>query len=81
MKFTDAKSALNWMLNHPLKGLYNEYGNYYLWGPYSNTIEYWHFLGDWEDEDGNLYPGDWDMDRWSADEFLELNKVELESQD
>lgn len=65
MKYTNAKDALNWMLNNPLKKLYDQYGNYYLWGPYSNVIEH-HYEVDIEN-------WIWDMDRINADEFLEYN--------
>jgi len=82
MKFNNSKEALNWLVNNPDKRLYvDEYGNYVIWGSYSNIIEYWHFLGDYEDEDGNLYPGDWDMDRMSADEFIkEYDNVKLSTE-
>lgn len=69
-RFDNPQDALNWMLNHPLEKLYDEYGNYYLFGPYSNIIEYWYYYGDSEDENGNLIPGDWDYDKISCDQFL-----------
>ena len=82
MVYNNSKDALNWLINHPLEKLYvDEYGNYVIWGPYSNIIEYWHFLGDWEDEDGNLYPGDWDFERLSIDEFLKEYENEKLSND
>lgn len=28
------------LINHPIEKLYNQYGNFYLWGPYLNVIEY-----------------------------------------
>lgn len=65
MKFNSSKEALNWMLNNPLKKLYDQYGNYYLWGPYSNVIEY-HYEVDIEN-------WIWDMDRITVDEFLEYD--------
>lgn len=65
MKFNSSKEALNWMLNNPLKKLYDQYGNYYLWGPYSNVIEY-HYEVDIEN-------WIWDMDRITIDEFLEYD--------
>lgn len=73
MKFNKAQDALNWLINNPLKKLYDEYANYYVLIPNSNIIEYYHNLGDWEDEDGNFYPGDWDFDRINIDEFLEYD--------
>lgn len=65
MKYINAKDALNWMLNNPLKELYDQYGNYYLWGPYSNVIEY-HYEVDIEN-------WIWDMNRITVDEFLEYD--------
>jgi len=66
MIFENSKDALNWMVNHPLEKLYvDEYGNYVIWGPYSNVVEYWHYIGD---EDEGYDP--WDFDRLSSDEFL-----------
>jgi hypothetical protein len=65
MKYTNAKDALNWLVNHPLEKLYDQYGNFYLWGPYSNVIEY-HYEIDIEN-------WIWDMDRINADEFLEYD--------
>ena len=65
MKYTNAKDALNWLVNHPLEKLYDQYGNFYLWGPYSNVIEY-HYEIDIE----NCI---WDMDRINANEFLEYD--------
>ena len=65
MKFDKAQDALNWLINHPLEKLYNQYGNFYLWGPYSNVIEY-HYEIDIEN-------WIWDMDRINADEFLEYD--------
>ena len=67
MIFKNSKEALNWMIQNPLKKLYvDEYGNYVLWGPYSNVIEYWHYIGG---EDEGYDP--WDMDHMSIDEFIE----------
>ena len=65
MKYTNAKDALNWLVNHPLEKLYDQYGNFYLWGPYSNVIEY-HYEIDIEN-------WIWDMDRINANEFLEYD--------
>ena len=65
MKYTNAKDALNWLVNHPREKLYDQYGNFYLWGPYSNVIEY-HYEIDIEN-------WIWDMDRINADEFLEYD--------
>ena len=65
MKFDKAQDALNWLINHPLEKLYNQYGNFYLWGPYSNVIEY-HYEIDIEN-------WIWDMDRINTDEFLEYD--------
>jgi len=77
MKFFDSKSALNWMINNPLKKLYvNEYGNYAICVPYSNVIEYWHYI-DNEDEDY----GPWDLDRLSLEEFIEQFDNEILSTD
>lgn len=69
--FKTAKEMLEWMKSHPLKNVYDEYGNYYIWGPYSNVVENWFFLGDAEDEDGNLIPGDWDYGKLTEEEFME----------
>lgn len=69
--FKNVKEMLSWMKAHPLKNVYDKYGNYLIWGPYSNVVEYWHFLGDSIDEDGNFIPGDWDYDRLSEEKFLE----------
>ena len=67
MIFKNSKEALNWMIQNPLKKLYvDEYGNYVLLGPYSNVIEYWHYIGG---EDEGYDP--WDMDRMSIDEFID----------
>ena len=67
MIFNNSKDALNWMVNHPLEELYvDEYGNYVIWGPYSNVVEYWHYIGG-EDEGYDA----WDMDRMSIDEFID----------
>ena len=73
MKFTNSKDALNWLINHPLKKLYvDEYGNYVIWGPYSNVIEYWHYIGG---EDEGYDP--WDFDRLSSEEFIEQFNNEI----
>lgn len=77
MKFSDSKSALNWMINNPLKKLYvDEYGNYVIWGPYSNVVEYWHYIGG---EDEGYDP--WDFDRLSPEEFVEQFDNEILSTD
>lgn len=77
MKFSDSKSALNWMINNPLKKLYvDEYGNYVIWGPYSNVVEYWHYIGG---EDESYDP--WDFDRLSPEEFIEQFDNEILSTD
>lgn len=65
MKYTNTKDALNWLVNHPLEKLYDQYGNFYLWGPYSNVIEY-HYEIDIEN-------WIWDMDRINVTEFLEYD--------
>ena len=65
MKYTNAKDALNWLVNHPLEKLYDQYGNFYLWGHYSNIIEH-HYEIDIEN-------WIWDMDRINADEFLKYD--------
>lgn len=65
MKFDKSQDALNWLVNHPLEKLYDKYGNFYLWGPYSNIIEY-HYEIDIEN-------WIWDMDRINTDEFLEYD--------
>lgn len=70
--FGSAKEMLEWMKAHPLKNVYDEYGNYLIWGPYSNIVEDWRFLGDSEDEDGNFIPGDWDFDKLTEEKFLEF---------
>lgn len=77
MIFNNSKDALNWMVNHPLEKLYvDEYGNYVIWGPYSNVVEYWHYIGD---EDECYDP--WDFDRLSSDEFLkEYDNVKLSTE-
>jgi len=81
VKFNKSKDAAQWLVNHPDKRLYvDEYMNYVIWGPHSNVIEYWYFLGDWEDEDGNFYPGDWDFDRLSIENFIDqFDNTELVS--
>lgn len=77
MKFSDSKSALNWMINNPLKKLYiNKYGNYATCVPHSNVIEYWYYI-DGEDED---YCG-WDLDRLSLEEFIKQFDNEILSTD
>jgi hypothetical protein len=77
MKFSDSKSALNWMINNPLKKLYvDEYGNYVIWGPYSNVVEYWYYIGG---EDEGYDP--WDFDRLSPDKFIEQFDNEILSTD
>lgn len=63
IKFNNARDAANWMLNHPLEHVYDEYNNYWLLGPYSNVIEY-----NYEIDIENLI---WDMDRYSVEEFIE----------
>lgn len=40
MKYINDKDALNWFINYPIEKLYDQYGNFYLWGPYLNVIEY-----------------------------------------
>lgn len=66
------KEAISWMVNHPLKELYDEYGNYFIWGPYSNVIEH-HY----EIDNENAI---WDFDRYSVEEFLKIfEDLELET--
>ena len=31
IKFDNARDAANWMLNHPLERVYDEYNNYWVW--------------------------------------------------
>ena len=35
VKFNNSKEAVKWLVDHPLDKLYDEYGNYVIWGPYS----------------------------------------------
>ena len=74
MIFENSKDALNWMVNHPLEKLYvDKYGNYVIWGPYSNIIEYWHYIGG-EDEGYDS----WDFDRLTIEAFIkEFNNEKL----
>ena len=75
VKFNNSKEAIKWLVDHPLDKLYDEYGNYVIWGPYSNVIEYWHYIGD---EDEGYDP--WDFDRLSLEEFInQFENIELES--
>ena len=75
VKFNNSKEAIKWLVNHLLDKLYDEYGNYVIWGPYSNVIEYWHYIGG---EDEGYDP--WDFDRLSLEEFInQFENIELES--
>lgn len=75
VKFNNSKEAVKWLVDHPLDKLYDEYGNYVIWGPYSNVIEYWHYIGG---EDEGYDP--WDFDRLSLKEFInQFENIELES--
>lgn len=71
MKFESSSEALDWMMEHPLKRVYDEYGNYAVYVEDSNTVESFWFTGDWEDADGNFEPGYWDMDKYAPEEFIE----------
>lgn len=71
MEFRKSQDALNWLINHISEKLYvDEYGNFLVLEPHSNEIEYHYYYGDWDDDDGNIYPGEWDFDRISFEEFL-----------
>ena len=75
VKFNNSKEAVKWLVDHPLDKLYDEYGNYVIWGPYSNVIEYWHYIGG---EDEGYDP--WDFDRLSLEEFInQFENIKLES--
>ena len=62
VSFNNSRDAAQWLVNHPLEHLYDEYGNYVVWGPYSNVIEY-----NYEIDNEN---GIWYMDRYNIDEFI-----------
>lgn len=50
MKFNNYKDALNWMKEYPIKHqIYDEYGNYFIWGSTTNSIRFIYF------EDTNSY--------------------------
>ena len=66
-EINNAKDALEWLRQNPRKELYDEYGNYYWYVPDDNIIEYYHQIDDWN----------WDMDRLSEVEFLELGKCDF----
>ena len=73
VKINNSKEAAKWLVDHPLGKLYDEYGNYVIWGPYSNVIEYWHYIGG---EDEGYDP--WDFDRFSLEEFInQFENIEL----
>lgn len=74
MIFESSKDALNWMVNHPLEKLYvNKYGDYVIWAPYSNVIEYWYYI---VGEDVEYDP--WDFDRLTIEAFIkEFNNEKL----
>lgn len=75
VKFNNSKEAVKWLVDHPLDKLYDEYRNYVIWSPYSNVIEYWHYIGG---EDEGYDP--WDFDRLSLEEFInQFENIELES--
>lgn len=71
MKFESSSEALDWMIEHPLEHVYDEYGNYAVYIEDSNTVESFWFTGDWEDDEGNFEPGYWDMDKYAPEEFVE----------
>lgn len=82
MEFKSSSEALDWMVEHPLERLYDQYGNYMVYVEESDTIESFWFTGDYEDENGNFEPGYWDMIRYSLEEFVEaFDDVPLETQE
>lgn len=82
MEFKSSSEALDWMMEHPLERLYDQYGNYMVYVEESDTIESFWFTGDYEDENGNFEPGYWDMIKYSPEEFVEaFDGVQLETQE
>lgn len=82
MEFKSSSEALDWMMEHPLERLYDQYGNYVVYVEESNIVESFYFTGDYEDENGNFEPGYWDMDKYAPEEFVEaFDDVQLETQE
>lgn len=71
MKFKNSSEAIDWMMEHPLKRVYDQYGNYAVYVEESNMVESFLFIGEWEDADGNFEPGYWNMDKYAPEEFVE----------
>lgn len=63
----NAKDALEWLKENFRAKLEDEYGNYYLYVPNKNIIEYHHQIDEW----------DWDMDKLSEEDFLALGKFDF----
>ena len=63
-------AALKWLANHRGEKLYDVYGNYVVHCFKENIIEEYTYSGDWEDEDGNIEYGDWDVEKYTRAEFL-----------
>ena len=60
----NAIDAIHWLVNNPMGKLYDEYGNYITWGPYSNVIEFYRL----ENADDNDHYEN--LERYSVQEFL-----------
>lgn len=77
VRFENIQDALLWLMSHrnlkeeDAKLYVDEYGNYVVHSPYRNIIEYYYYLGDYEDDEGNLISGDWDFDRMDYEEFID----------
>ena len=46
MKFENSSEAIDWMMEHPLKRVYDQYGNYAVYIEESNMVESFWFTGD-----------------------------------
>lgn len=69
-KSSNQRDVLAWLKAHPLEKLYDQYGNYILWGPNRKVVEH-----NYEIDNENAI---WDMDSYSEEEFLEVFDNEWE---
>ena len=66
VKINNSEEALNWLINHPMQKLYDQYGNFVLYIPASNVIEHNYEI--------DIETATWDMDRYTQEEFIEQFK-------
>lgn len=77
MKYTNAKDALNWLINNPNKKLYDKWYNYYVLSEYGNYIEFHHYEIDFDEDSNDISFWDYDLENFT--DFLD-NNIELETE-